>query len=95
MHINPEELLTYSEKEKILYKEKGFSLPKNIDKKNLTFLNSAVLDDAKSWSKFSDSERLINTYRCYDFIEETRHLKEKNTTTDTLPMKKIHLEGAR
>lgn len=48
MHINSEELLIYSKPGKILYKEKCFSLPKYMDKKNLNFLNSAVFDDVKS-----------------------------------------------
>lgn len=49
MHINSEQLPMYSEKpEKIPYKEKGFSLPKNMDKKTLNFLNKAVLGDAKA-----------------------------------------------
>ena len=38
MHVPSEELLMYSEKSgQILYKEKGFSLPKTINKKNLNF----------------------------------------------------------
>lgn len=43
MHINSEELLTYSEKPgKILYKEKCFCLPKNVDKKNLNCFLTAL-----------------------------------------------------
>lgn len=52
MHILSEELLMYSEKSgQILYKEKGFSLPKTINKKNLIFFfffSSTVLDNVKS-----------------------------------------------